>query len=236
MTPPRSTRRRYLLAFAGLLASCLHPPAVSPTQTLSVDTSVSGPRTRGSFAVVFAAPRGTVANRAEPGVTVLFNRAMRLIDDDEQARIPAITVRTDTGADVAGSWRWIGTHGLLFVPATDLRGATRFRVTVPRGTHSVENESLASDYSFVFATPRPNIVESSPTDGQADLRPDAKIRIDFNQRIDPDEVARAVHLSVGGSEGSATHEVPFLVSSLPATMTPLREASTTRRFALSTRW
>ena len=174
-------RRPIPLVLAAVLASRLGPPAVAPTQTLAPAAPGSGPRSRGQYAVVFAGPRGVVENRAEPGVTVLFNRTMRSLDDDEEARVPALTVRTEAGADIPGKWRWIGTHGLPFAPDGDLPGATRFRVTVPRGTPSLEGEALASDYSFGFATPRPRMLSSAPAEGAATLRPDASIRVDWNQ-------------------------------------------------------
>ena len=153
-------KRPLQFALAAFLASCLGPPAVAPTQTLSIDHSVSGPRTRGAYAVVFAGPRGTVENRAEPGVTVLFNRAMRTLDD-ESPRIPALSVRTEEGAEVHGKWRWIGTHGVFFAPDKELPGATHFKVTVPRGTASLDHDTLAADYTFTFTTPRPSVASKT---------------------------------------------------------------------------
>ena len=156
---------KYALAIG--IASCFGPPAVTPTQTLSIDKTTSGPRSRGAYAVVFAGPRGTVENRAEPGVTVLFNRTMRSLDDD--GHVPALSLHTDEGASVAGSWRWIGTHGVLFTPDGELPGATHFKVSVPAGTASLEGDKLATDYTFTFTTPRPKLLASTPYEGSATL-------------------------------------------------------------------
>ncbi len=205
-------RRPVKLVLATFLASCLGPPAVAPTQTLSIDHAVTGPRTRGQYAVVFAGPRGVVENRAEPGVTVLFNRRMRSLEDDEQARLPALGVRTEAGADVIGKWRWIGTHGMLFVPDKDLPGATHYKVTVPKGTASLEGDALASDYTFTFTTPRPRMLASTPSEGAATLRTDAAIRVDFNQPIDPTDVAKVAHLVVRTSDDAKSSSVPFSVA------------------------
>lgn len=205
-------RRSLCFSLAVFLASCLGPPAVAPTQTLSIGHGIDGPRTRGAYAVVFAGPRGTVEDRAEPGVTVLFNRAMRSLDDDDTARVPALTVRTEEGADVAGKWRWIGTHGLFFAPDHDLPGATHFTVVVPRGTPSREGEALAADYSFTFTTPRPRVVETTPAEGAATLRPDSPIRVELNQPIDPREFGKVTRLLVHAASDATVETVPFAVA------------------------
>jgi len=205
-------RRPVHYVLATLLASCLGPPAVAPTQTLTIDHAVTGPRSRGQYAVVFAGPRGVVENRAEPGVTILFNRRMRSLDDDEEARVPALSVRTEAGADVTGKWRWIGTHGVLFVPDKDLPGATHFRATVPKGTASLEGDALPADYTFTFTTQRPRMLASTPAEGAATLRVDAAIRVDFNQPIDPAEVAKVAHLVIRSADDGKSSAVAFAAS------------------------
>jgi len=163
---------------------------------------------------VFGGPRGIIENLAEPGVTVLFNRTMRSLDD-EQARTPPVAVRTEAGIAIAGTWRWIGTRGLLFTPDSALAASTRYRVTVPRNTHSIEGEELAGDYSFVFSTPRPRVVASDPSEGTASMRPKDGIRVDFNQLLDDRELARVAHLFVRTSDGETAHAVPCTVANLP---------------------
>ena len=202
-------RRSAPFVLGALVASCLGPPAVAPTQVLAVYTAATGPRTRGPYAVVFAGPRGMVENRAEPGVTVLFNRTMRSLDDDETARVPAAVVRAENGADVPGKWRWIGTHGLLFVADAALPGATPFRVTVPGGTRSIDGEALAADYTFSFATPPPRLVTSTPGEGAATLRPDTPLEVTFNQAVEPAQLAKAAHLLVRAGDDAKGRVVPF---------------------------
>ncbi len=204
-------KRTLQFALAAFLASCLGPPAVAPTQTLSIDHAVSGPRTRGAYAVVFAGPRGTVENRAEPGVTVLFNRAMRTLDD-ESPHIPALSVRTEEGAEVPGKWRWIGTHGVFFAPDKELPGATHFKVTVPRGTASLDHDTLPADYTFTFTTPRPSVVYTTPAEGAATLRPDAAIRVEMDQPIDAAEFEKVARLLVRGEGDAKVQVVPVTVA------------------------
>ena len=89
-------------------------------------------RTRSPFAVVYAAPRGHVADRKQPGVTVLFSRGVRGVEMADDEHVPDLAVATKGGARVPGAWRWTGTRGLLFRPEGELPGGSDFVVTVRR--------------------------------------------------------------------------------------------------------
>lgn len=204
-------------ALGTVVASCLGPPAVAPTQSLAVGTLASAPRVAAPFAVVFSGPHGVVANLSEPGVTLLFNRAMRTLDEEDRAP-PAVAVGTEAGTAVAGAWRWVGTHGLLFMPDADLPGATRFHVTVPRGVRSVDGEALAADFSFEFSTPVPRLVESTPAEGQATLRPESSIRLLFNQAVDPAALLASAKLLVRTGDETQARSVAFAAAVAPHTL------------------
>jgi len=212
----RANRLRAGLALGGalVLASCLHggPAHVAPTGALAPSDGGDGPRARGAFAVVFAGPRGTVHDRRQPAVTVLFNRAMRALEQPEDANVPAARLTTDDGRAVAGAWRWIGTHGLLFTPSSPLPGATRFAVVVPAGTRSADGEGLRADYTFEFATERPRVTRSWPSDGANDLREGGALLLQFNQAMDPSAVEKAVKLVVRKRPGDAGTAVALRAS------------------------
>src|SRR5262245_37811973 len=89
-----------------VLASCFRGPT-SPTVTLApANPDAITARTRGPFAVVYSAPKGHVADRRQPGVTVLFSRGVRSVEMSDTEKLPAITIKTKKdGANVAGSWR-----------------------------------------------------------------------------------------------------------------------------------
>ncbi|WP_394824566.1 MG2 domain-containing protein [Pendulispora albinea] len=183
------------------LAACLHggPTSVTPNATLGPNEGGAGARAKAAFAVVFAGPRGTVSDRKQPAVTVLFNRTMREPDAPETSNVPAVRIATEEGAAVPGSWRWIGTHGLLFAPDAALPGATRFVVVVPAGTRAVDGSALATDYRFDFITERPRVKKSDPADLATDLRPQSTFRLEFNQPMAPAEVEKSVRLIVRAS-------------------------------------
>jgi len=127
-------RHTFLLSFAVVLLSCLGgPPSVPTSGTLGPIGVTNGARARTAFAVVFAGPRGTVSDLEQPAVTVLFNHAAHDPNGADTDSLPAARVLTEEGQPVAGGWRWVGTHGLLFAPDLPLPGSTRFAVTIGAG-------------------------------------------------------------------------------------------------------
>jgi hypothetical protein len=192
---------RYALLSTIVLASCLRgPPDVPPSARLAPGLSGGSGRAKAPLAVVFAGPRGLVTDRDEPAITVLFNRAMRGIDDADDAGLPAVRVETAAGVAVPGAARWLGTHGLLFLPEGRLPGATGFAVTVPAGVRSVDGDTLTLPYHFEFSTPPPALVESDPAPGASDVRPGDAFALVFNEAVDPAAVERSAKLRVDGKD------------------------------------
>ncbi len=187
-------RHTVLLAIAVALLSCFGGPPSVPTSATLGPVGAGNARARTGFAVVFAGPRGTVIDLDQPAVTVLFNHAVHDPNRPDTDGLPATHVSTEEGTPVAGTWRWVGTHGLLFTPDVALAGSTRFTVTVGAGARSLDGEVLAADYHFGFSTPRPSIVRTRPEEGAVDVRPDAIFQVEFNEPMDPVEVERAARL------------------------------------------
>jgi alpha-2-macroglobulin len=216
-TPGRRGAARLGAVGLLVLASCLHAPNTPPVAKLQpVGPDAPGGRTRGPFAVVHAAPRGHVASRAEPGVTVLFSRGVRSVDMADDARLPAVTITTKAGAPVAGAWRWTGTRGLLFSPEGGLPGGTDFVVTVPAGVTSLEGAKLDRPYTFEFDTAGP-VVEELSVIGPSGvteraLSPDPELRIEFDQSVDPAAVAAAARLGVSSGDGDPGQLVAVVAS------------------------
>jgi alpha-2-macroglobulin len=221
-----SPRSRFVRVFAlgmVVLAACIHGPQVAPSATLAPQGPDSGPaRTRGPFAVVYAAPRGKLVGRQQPGVTVLFSRAMRSIDMADDSGVPSIGIRTQAGP-VAGSWRWTGTRGLLFSPAGDLPGASDFVVTVPAGTRSLDGAVLERPYTLEFQTDGPRVLAITPQgqsgiDAEA-LPKDPGFRVDLDQPVDPAALEAASSLRVFAGDGDRGES--FHLHATPDTSTPV---------------
>jgi alpha-2-macroglobulin len=185
-------------AFPFLLAGCmqLSPPTVSPSGTLEPHDRTGGPRGKAAFQISHAAPRGPVDDGAAPGITVLFNRAMRSLESPPDQGLPGLTVQTKDGKSIPGVARWIGTRGLIFEPAEPLPGATAFVVTVPAGTRSSQGDTLTTPYSFEFTTSAPIVLGSDPVSGARTLRQDSTFRLLFNQDVAPEAVERTARLVV----------------------------------------
>jgi hypothetical protein len=198
---------------------------VSPSAHLGPNATALVGHAKPPLAVAFAGPRGLVADREEPAITVLFNRAMRTLETADDAGLPALRVESAEGRPVAGTMRWLGTHGLLFVPDAPLPAATSFSVTVPPGVPSIDGDRLALPYRFQLSTAPPALVASAPMEGASDLRPGDSIALVFNQSVDPASVERAAKLTIEGKESPfhasrTAHPFPKIRPEYQVTVTP----------------
>jgi uncharacterized protein YfaS (alpha-2-macroglobulin family) len=204
MDPKRSRGGKLLVIGTFSLVACLHTQ-LGPQASLAPEgADAPSARARGPFHVVYAAPRGKLHDRRQPGVTILFSRAMRSVDTPDDAGIPTITVHTQAG-EVAGSWRWTGTRGLLFTPKDDLPGGSDFEVTVPAGVKSADGSVLEHAYTLQFKTDGPRVLGVTPvapivTSAQS-LPPDATFRVDVDQPVEAAALQAATTLRVFAGDG-----------------------------------
>jgi uncharacterized protein YfaS (alpha-2-macroglobulin family) len=201
MQPAKRSRVRKSLSIIILLASCVHtPPSNLPvTERLKLSELGSGPRGKAPFAVVAAGPRGTIAQDNDPGISMVFNRAMRLVGAPADEGVPPVRIENDAGKVVEGYFRWVGTRGLLFKPKDNLAGATRYTVTVPAGTRAKDGAVLSSPYRYEFATPRPALKSAFP---ERPLRTNETLFLQFSQPVAPSELQTklGVWLKVPGQQ------------------------------------
>lgn len=161
----------------------------------------------GGLKVLLALPRGTVEEVSS--IDVSFDHPMVAVGATTTpgGRAPfRLTPR------VPGRFRWIGTRTASFVPEIALPAATRFRVTVPAGTRSVDGKSLSEEFSWAFSTPTPALTGSFPERPEADgggrrrldtVPPEVEIRLTFNQPVSPAAVQKAARLRPERPGGSA---------------------------------
>jgi alpha-2-macroglobulin len=143
--------------------------------------------------VVRRSPAGEVP--LAPQLSVTFSRPFVAVTSQEEA---AKTVPVVLTPQPAGRWRWLGTRTLIFDPAEGrLPMATEFRATVPAGARGSDGGATKADVSWTFATPPPKAQTKWP-EGQV-VRRDALMFVEFDQRIDPAAVLRAVRVSGGGA-------------------------------------
>jgi alpha-2-macroglobulin len=209
--------RRTRFGVLGLLvlASCFHGP--KPAVTLA-PAGLDGPggRARGPFAVVYAAPKGHVADRKQPGVTVLFSRAVRAVEMADDEKLPAIAIKTKGGAPVAGAWRWTGTRGLLFTPEAELPGGSDFVVTVPPDVKALDGSVLGKPYTLELDTDGPTVasikVVGPPGVTERSMPGNVAFRVEFDQSVEPSAAAEGARLRVYTGDGDRG-EITRLVAS-----------------------
>ncbi|HEX7774279.1 MAG TPA: Ig-like domain-containing protein, partial [Pyrinomonadaceae bacterium] len=172
----------------------LPPPRTGTTFETSFPVSAVVPKeevTAGPLEVVRHSPEGAVP--MAPELSVTFSQPMvALTSQDEAAR----TVPVKLNPQPPGKWRWVGTKTLRFQPDVRFPMATTFVVTVPSGTRAANGSPLANEKSWAFTTSPLTVKSSSPSTDSTQPR-DALMFMEFDQRIDPEAVLRAVTVSAG---------------------------------------
>ena len=150
---------------------------------------------RADFAVVAVTPTGPLpqgdyetddAARATE-VAITFNRAMTELGAAGDSVPDVAVVRTEGGAVVAGTWRWMGTRTAVFDARPRMQYATKYSVNLNPSVKSLDGESMASPvaHNFTFSTP-PVRLENASAAGEYDsaLTPGAKFLMRFSQPVD----------------------------------------------------
>lgn len=164
---------------------------------------------KGELKVLSATPKGLTRNPSEAGaLVVVFDRPMVSLETLPEEKGSSFL---KIAPSVRGKHRWLGTRALAFTPDERLPFATRFEVTVPAGTCSLDGYCLSANHVWEFRTVRPRVVRSFPVDGQKNLKPDTKILVAFNQSVDEDRAAASIEIVGVDSDGKAS-SVGFGVS------------------------
>ena len=188
-------------------ASCYQgprAPQIAAQRTLGLGGEGGEKGSTKPFGVVFGGPRGPLTEASE--VTVVFNRPMRALSlAGEEAR-PPLTLDPMP----KGSFRWMGTSALSFIPDPALPRATAFSVKVPAGTSALDGSKIEKDYTFDFQTPRPKVVRVHPGEGQDHLTPHATFELWTNQPVDTKGVLAGLKLLV--HDGKTPRVLPYTVA------------------------
>lgn len=156
---------------------------VSTGARLSPGEERSGTPGNPVFRVTFAGPQGNATLGSE--INVGFSLPLKALEAD----VPTPEIRISPA--IAGDWIWVGARALRFVPKNSRLGfATAYRVEVPATLRALDGKALGKPYRFQFETARPTLVKSEPANGSEGLGPTTKLRLYFNQTIDPREVQR----------------------------------------------
>jgi hypothetical protein len=113
--------------------------------------------------------------------------------------------------EVAGSFHWLGTRTVSFVPAKPFPFATEFSVSIDPEVTDIDGNGLAAAKSWTFTTARPAIVSSMPADAAEGVDVQEPILLRFNQPVDPGALAKHLALSAV-TEGGQAQRVAVKVS------------------------
>ena len=180
-----------------LRGSSKPPPRTGKTvqQSFPPPSQKSSPSSQQSkpLEVIRFAPEGNVP--VAPHISITFNKPMVAVTSQEDA---AQTIPAQLTPDVPGKWRWLGTKTLHFDPKVRMPMATDYKVELPASTKSIDGKTLKSPISFSFSTPTLNIVDSLPGSEPQPLSPLIAIR--FDQKIEPSELIKHIHLKEGSEK------------------------------------
>lgn len=156
------------------------------TTTAASDTVTSGP-----LEVVRYSPEGAVP--MAPELSISFSKPMVALTSQEDA---ATNVPVKLNPQPPGKWRWLGTKTLIFDPVERFPMATTYIVTVPARTRAADGSRLGAEKVWSFTTPAPSVKATFPAADGSQPR-DALMFVEFDQRIDPAAVLRAIRVTSG---------------------------------------
>ena len=185
-------------------------------------TATREPVTAGPLEVLRYSPEGSVP--LAPELSITFSQPMVALTSQEEA---ANNVPVKLSPQPPGKWQWLGTRTLVFRPQERFPMATTYAVTVPAGTRAANGSTLANEKSWSFATPPPTVKASYPAVDKTQPR-DALMFFEFDQRIDPAAVLRAIRVSSGNgilkTRLATGDEVKQAVARDPNGTAPIRDA------------
>ncbi len=147
--------------------------------------------TGSGLGVLGVAPQGEEVDPSQ--VAVVFDRPMVALDaiDATSGRVP---IRCTP--EIEGRLRWAGTSTAVLVPEGNrFPMGTSYACEVRAGTAAADGTELERTLSWTFATVRPALERSRPSEGDRAWDPADPIVLRFNQPVDPVTLSRSVHLA-----------------------------------------
>ena len=127
---------------------------------------------------------GATEIAADATITVLFNRPVVSLSSLSAPGTEAQPAPLVLEPTVAGTGEWLNTSVYEFTPTEPLLGGTQYRATVRAGLTDPTGAVLPSDVTWTFITERPQLVGTSPRDGDELVSLTDSIRVTFNMPMD----------------------------------------------------
>ncbi len=162
---------------------------------------------------------GTVDVQTDPTITVMFNRPVVPLTSLEEAKDFPNPVSFEPA--ISGSGEWLNTSIYVFTPNADIPGGTTFTAQVKSGLEDVIGKTfLPNDFTWTFVTQPPEVVFTTPNDGQTLIPIENPIQITFSQPVDPQSVAEHFQLNSTGLLGGSSVAGDFTVLAETVIFTP----------------
>ncbi len=131
---------------------------------------------------------------APPDATLVVDFTQDM--DAESAR-SHLVVKTMAGESVPGTWSWPSAKQAVFKPERPLTEGAAYRVSVAVGAHPLQGElGTPDDASWTFTVaPQPELVQSSPADGDLDARPENQVTLQFSAPTDTASVEKTLRIT-----------------------------------------
>ena len=144
--------------------------------------------------VVAVSPTGTTRSIDQSEmITVTFSLPM--VDLQSVGGASNISWFTITPV-VPGTFRWQGTSTVSFIPSVRLKYGTAYTVSLPAGLRSVSGKVLKEGMEWRFITPVLSVAGTEPWHGQEMVETDHAMMVRFDQRVDPNAVAKFISVRV----------------------------------------
>lgn len=161
---------------------------------------------------------GTADVETNPTITVMFNRPVVPLTSLEEAKNFPDPLEFDPV--INGTGEWLNTSIYVFTPAEDIPGGVTFSAKVKAGLEDVTGKTfMPEDFEWRFVTQPPEVVWTSPNDGQTLVPIEDAIQISFSQPIDAQSAQERFHLVPSGLFGNDVSG-DFLVVDETLTFTP----------------
>lgn len=147
---------------------------------------------KGKLTVESHSPEGAV--ELVPHVSITFSKPMVSVSGRNDLETSPVTLTPMP----KGRWRWLGTRTLLFQPEKRMPMATRYTVTVPKQTKSMDGTTLGEDLTFSFETPPVKLMDQYPAGGPHEL--DQTAVLVFNQHVEAEAMLPFIEVEARGKK------------------------------------
>ncbi len=160
-------------------------------RTLMSDTVAHVVTTRPRIGLSYPSP---YERFAPPDTTIVVDFTQPMNVDEAQSHL---RVTTAVSESVAGAWSWPSDRQAVFRPARRLTEGATYRVSVTAGALPAQGElGTPEDASWTFTVaPEPQLVWSSPADGDFNARTENEVTLDFSAPMDTRSVERALRIT-----------------------------------------